>query len=507
MNYINLVIGFSFFFLEIVLALVCYQFIYRRRNITNWTLAYFLKTLVGYYFFIIKYTICSSTKNRDMDEFLDTNSDLRYALWEHTIFGCMLLLFLPVIAVILINYIQSPLMDVIVYIAGLSVLLDHLKQSRIELTNILNESQKFLFRFMKVRKQIKGGKKGETTEEKGSIKNIDKYRVAILIAVIFIICNSLLILTVGKNIVIKILTGSYDLKHTTRIFPVSGILALFFLIANLLYNGSVSKLKQKVIYGKQLRNKADIEVWVLDENKLGLENWVDETLRMCELLNVKEVAIELDDTGAKKVYSFVSNTHMPIIMIGKEVFNKSSRIYPENHFEIIRMMIAHELVHIHYRDAKFMKKVYMIALIYIGFAAFTPFIVAANVNIIFGSILALLLMGLDFIFLKILRDEKYWKQVMELRADRVGMSISGTSSELLEKVLACSNEEEEENIGKVKCDMIQQIYQKGIMQQIHPSARRRIYEARREKTWGSGEYFRYLWMISRNLLMGKGWKL
>lgn len=507
MDYLDFIIGGSFFLLEIVLVIVCYELIYRKRNVTNWTFGDFGKALIGYYFFVIKYTISSSKKNRDMDDFLEKNVDLRYALWEHTIFGGILLLFLPVIVAALIKHIQMPLINVIVYAAGLSVLLDHLKESRIKLTNILNESHKFLFRYKRIRKQMKEGEKEEEAEDKELTKNTGKYRRAILVTVLLTLFTYLLLITAGKNVILKFVTESYDLKQSTRSSLFPGILALFFLIAYLLYNGAVKKLRQKVIYRKHLRNKADIDVWTADENELGLENWVDETLRMCELLNIKEVGIELNDTGAKKVYSFVTNTHMPIIMIGSEVFIKSSKSYAENHFEIIRMMIAHELVHIHYRDALFMKKVYMAALIYIGFAACAPIIVAANVNIILGSVFVLLLMGLDITVFKILRDERYWKQVMEFRADRVGMSISGTSAEVLEKVLACSMEEGEENIGDVKNNIIQQIYQKEIMQQIHPGVGRRIYEAKRGKPWGSGEYFRYLWMISRNLLTGKGWSL
>lgn len=507
MDYSDLFIWLSFFSLEIVILSICYRFIYKRKTLVNWSIVDYLKTLIAYYFFMIKYTLCSSDKDRDMDEFLDKNMKLRYALGEQIVFGCILLLFLPGMVVLLIRHIQFPMISVIAYAAGISVLLDRLKESRINLIYLLNESHKFLFRYKKIRVQMKGRGKKEKIESKQVEKNTIKDRIRILIVALLITCGSFLFALTSRNFIIEVVLGSLNLEQLTRCFSLWGILFLLFLFAYLLYSGAVVKIKQRIRYLKYLKNKSDIEVWMEDENIGGLGNWLDEVLRMCGLLNIKEVRIGIDDTGVKKVFSFVSSVHMPIIIIGEEVFEKSIKLYPKEHFEIIRMLIAHELVHIHYKDEKWKKKVSATALFHMALLAYLLIIIAVNCNIFFGSIMVLMLFILDFAVFRIFRDERYWKQVMEFRADRVGMSISHTTPELLEKVLTCTTEDEEKENNNGKIDIFHKIYQRKIERQIHPSAERRIYEAKRNRPWGVGEYFRYLWIIFRNLLVGSGWSL
>lgn len=503
----SLFIGFSFFLLEIVILLICYELIYRKKNLVNWTVIDFLKALTKYYFSSVKYKLRPSARNHDMDEFMENNSELSSVLWEYTVFGGMLLIFLPGIITLLIKNIQLPFFNVIIYFSGIGVLLDRLKHSRIDLIYLLNESHKFLFRYHKMSAQIRAKEKEGGTADQGIVENGLKNRVIILVVSWLMICGCLLLGLISINFIEGETLKNFNLKKAISFSPFFAILLLILYIVYIWNKGAGEKVKQGISYWKYIKSKSDIEVWIPEENRKELNNWIDETLGMCDLLKVKEVGIGIGDIGMKKVLSSVSYTHMPIIIIGSEVFEKSKRLYPQEHFEIIRMLIAHELVHIHYRDAKWMKKVYAIALIYIGCAACAPITIAANLNLALGSVTVLLLLFLDMAVFRILRDERYWKQIMEFRADRVGMAISHTTPDLLEKVLACTGEDEKEDKKHERVNIVHKIYQRKIEQPVHPDTERRIYEARRQKPWGIGEYFRYLWMIIKNLFMGKGWRV
>lgn len=506
MDYIDLLIGFSFFLLEIVILLICYEFIYRKRNLANWTIIDFLKALTGYYFSIIKYTLCSSARDRDMDEFLEKNSEFRFALWEYTAFGGMLLIFLPGIIALLIKYIQLPLFKVVIYLAGISVLLDRLRQSRIDLTYLLNESHKFLFKYQKISNKTRKTEGEGGSENQEIVEDSPKSRVLIIMA-LSAICSCLLFGLFGKDFILREVLKGFSGKSSALFSPFSVILLLILCIIYMRNNGIWGRVEQGISYWKYLKCKSDIEVRIVEEGRSGLGNLKDEILRMCGLLKMKEVEIGIEDIGVKKVFSVVSYIHMPIIVIGKEVVERSKRLYPQDHFKIIRMLIAHELVHIHYRDAMWKKRVCAVTLIYMGCTACALIIVTGNSNIIWGGITLFLFFILDRVVFRILRDERYWKQVMEFRADRVGMAISHTTPDLLEKVLLCTAEDEEGDEKHERINFVQKMYQRKIEKTIHPDTGRRIYEARREKPWGPGEYFRYLWIIAGNLLMGKGWRV
>ena len=187
------------------------------------------------------------------------------------------------------------------------------------------------------------------------------------------------------------------------------------------------------------------------------------------------------------------------------MFDKSQRYVSQIHYGIIKLLFAHELVHIHYNDTKWMRKVYGIVLLYIGFSLFLMHLAVKSQNaVIWGMVVFIIL---NYLVFHKMCDERYWKQVMEFRADRIGIAVSNTSPAILEEALRCTAEGEINDEKKNNTGILHRIYQNQVEQQVHPGIKRRIYEAKREKPWSFREYFRYLWLINWNVITRKGWKI
>ncbi len=506
----DLTLGLVFFLSEIIIIWICYKFIYKKKNISDRSFLTFFKILIGYYIFMLKYKLCPSQRNHNMDEFLQEYSKLRYSIFMYSFFGMAELFILPVIVIVIRRYMHlSFLSFLIFYLAGLSVLLEQLYESRINLMFLLNESQIFLYKFNKKKKF--NMKKNITNKENKNDKVQQKKKVSILeiilVWLIIICCVAMFVLEL-KNISEKNILELLNLKDFVFISPIYIALGIaflvFYIVLQLLDEESRSKIKQKVNYRKHIENKEEIEVNLIGDYIEELSPWMDDILKMCCILNIKEVAVGIGDLDSKKVVSVISDMQMPIIIITKEVFDKSKIFFPQEHFEIIKLLIAHELVHIYYMDIKWMKKVSIIALSYIFIALFIIFYAYKTNSIFLLGIV--IFMFIVFVIFRAFYDERYWNQVMEFRADRIGMAISNTLPEILEKALKCAMEEvndEKQN----ETGILYKIYRKKAEKQIHPGIERRIYEAKRGIHWRIKEYFRYLWLVNWNIITGKGWNI
>lgn len=507
----NLFVWASFFLSEMLIIFVCYHFIYKKKNLSNWSFLHFLKLLIGYYVFIIRYRLRLIQRNCTMDDFLQKNGSLRYMLFRYVFFGSFLSVFLPGAVVFLMNFLHFPFAAFIIYLAGLSVLIDRLRNLRVSLMYILNESHKFLFKFQREKKQLRRKKEENEVEKDRTVRNQSIEKSKILMAAPMAVCGSIVSILMIREIIKIGRTKTFNLKDSVFSSPFFITVYLVFLIwlivCYLMQNKIKDTIKQRISYRRSIKHKSDIEVWTTEENREELSIWADEIVRMCSLLNVKEIKIGIDNLDTKKMYSFAAGTQAPIIVIGREAFDRSQKLYREEHFEIIKMLIAHELVHIYYKDTKWMKKVGIIALLYIGSVIYALLVIAPKYNPVFGAAAVAALLILDKAVFAVLRDERYWNQVMEFRADRIGLAISNTWPEILEKALKCTAGNEEDDEKKEKENMIHSIYKREIEQHIHPRIERRIYEVKREVPWSLREYFRYLWIIGRNVLMRKGWRI
>ncbi len=507
----NLFIGGSFFLSEITIIWICYKFIYKKKNTSNRFFWDFFRMLIGYYLFVLKYRFQSSMRNCEMDDFLQQYSELRYSIFEKSALGIVEIIALPFIVVFMIRCFSFLGVPFLIYIAGLGVFLENLKESRIALMVLLNESQKFLFKFDRRKKYMRR----EETAEREKHRTLEKQQkeksrmLKIFIVLLMIACADITMILVLRDMLREVVSRAVHLKDTVYLSPFFIVMVfitlLLYTIFRLLDEKFRNNLKQRRSYRKQLKANNEIKVWGMNENMEELSGWFDEILNMCCLLHIKEVKIGIDDLDTKKAVSVILEGQMPVIIIGREVFAKSQRYAPQIHYGIIKLLFAHELVHIHYNDIKWMRKVSGIVLLYIGFSLFVMYLAFKSQNAVILGIAVFLVLNY-FVFHKMC-DERYWKQVMEFRADRIGMAVSNIPPAILEEALRCTAEGEINDEKKIDTGILYRIYQKRVEQQVHPGIKRRIYEAKREKPWSFREYFRYLWLISWNVTTRKGWKI
>lgn len=505
--------GFSFFLAELVILWLCYHSIYRKSNTSSKSLWDFIRALSGYYSFMLAYRWRYRGKDPDMDQFLQKHQDLRNQMYLSGLTGMAEVVVLPFLIVWVIRYLNIAGIGFLVYAAGLGTLLGSLKEYRIMIMSLLNESQKFLFQFTRKKKHMKkeqarASKKQNAQKKWHWNKNMTGQMIVI---VLLIICADIVAIRMLKDMpqmMRNFLKGSMQLKSTVFFSPVFVVLAVSILILYFIFRFLDEEVReyyrQKRSYRRYLKALDEIRIWTADEkSKEEIESWLDEILYMCGLLRIWEIKIGIDDLHTKKVVSICMDTQMPVIIIGRDVFQKSQRYEARIHHDMIKLLFAHELVHIHYQDTKWMKKVCGWALFYIGVSLAAIYYAARLQSTVFYWIAVLLC--LCYLLFHRVTDERYWKQVMEFRADRIGMAVSGTSPDILEKALQCTTEGDNGEENQEKKGVLHKIYKKNVV--IHPDYRRRVKEAQRNRPWGIGEYFRYLWLISRNVMLGKGWKI
>lgn len=502
----------SFFLTEIAIIWIWYKFVYRKKNISSRSFWDYFRMLIGYYVFMLKYRMHPSAKNSRMDDLFEQYSKLRYSLFKKYVFGVLEIIFLPIIVAFMNRNIHFSGAPFFIFIAGLGTFLDRLKKSRIELTSLLNESQVFLFKFNQ-KKAARGAFETTKREHKDTEKYEKKQNIILKTGIVMLIitCGSISMLLALKDTMDMFRSAMSGVFRIGDVFMSPPFIAMVLItlllygVLGLLDGEFVDEVKKRRSYRKRLKTSDEIRVWVNEENIEELKDWLDEVLHMCRMLHIKEIGIGIGDLHTKKVVCFVSEEQMPRIIIGREVFVKAQNYGSKAQFDIIKLLLAHELVHIHYRDPKWMKKVSGIALIYIVLTLFLAYCACKSLDTVIIEISAFLMLnGLVFYMIC---DERYWKQVLEFRADRIGMAVSNTSPAILEAALYCTAEEQSNDERNSDVGFIHGIYQKRIEQQVHPDVKRRVFEAERGKPWRLREYFRYYRLISWSVITGKGWKI
>lgn len=525
---LNVILYISYIISEVVILLICYQLIYKKKNISNVSLLDFYKMLARYYIFIVKYKLHHTEKDCDFEKYLQENSKIRYQLFFFHVFGSMTLFVLPMILIFVTNlllpiyhdfmtaFLPEPVFYLVVFISGISVFLTQLKEERIGLMEVLKQGQVFLVLFSRKKKSFickSGIKKGRQCRKQSRKKEKKAFRkisaVKVLLIVLMFTCGDITLILMQKDLIeiTKRRTVHFDglFSFTPLFFLIVAAAIICYVVLCLMDEGTRNTVIQKINYKRKIRKQTDIIIWTAEGNTEELAGWMDEFLRMCACLEIKEVMVFIDETNQKSIFSMVPDTERPSICIGRRVFDKGRSLYQTDFYDIIKLIVAHELVHIHYKDTKWMRKIYFIALLYIVAAICTILAAGLRIHVIAGLVVAAPLIVLNSLVFKILWDERYWMQVLELRADRIGIGISNTSAEILEKALACTGEAFD--YGQGKREFFYKQYQDHVEQQIHPYKETRIYEAKRMVPWQRKEYARYFWKIFWNKKQGKGWRI
>ena len=246
------------------------------------------------------------------------------------------------------------------------------------------------------------------------------------------------------------------------------------------------------------RNNKDIvdgiyvEGYILDSVKEDIEN-------MCVQLEIKSLKCKIIATEEEYAKSRINEQGIPQIEISNGFI---TQIYGNNARDILLITIAHELGHIYYNDfANISKRVrisngvclILMILNMLGLMTIT----ISPIIIIFISII----MGIESVLGKVMCDARFWKQIAELRADRIAINVCKSNKMIFVEFWRGYLE----NQNKKKTNIIDKFYRRYIRVEGHPSMEHRMDLIEKREKWSWWEYFEHALVIMKWRITNRGW--
>jgi Zn-dependent protease with chaperone function len=310
---------------------------------------------------------------------------------------------------------------------------------------------------------------------------------------------------------IKYQTFNIELRPTVILFVVLIVLALVLL--------TISDVKEGGHPIKEFRNKYSKKVGFKIDSVLS--PWSNDIRRMCESLNIQGLQCVLvkDNKGLASAYA--ERFKLPVISVGEIQVNDLIVRYGWNvTYKIMIFVIGHELGHIKMGDTygKTNRK-------YMAISLGSVFAFGILLNVLFnylqGTILNILtwlylayVIYLMFFLYKAWEKDKYWGEINEFRADRIGYQVSGVSIDSVKKLASYDMGRQSSNTEKPKDSLIigviKFLYRKmnneKVKEDYHPDWNRRIMELELygNQKWQFRDYIR----LSRSFLKNnRKWRL
>ena len=272
----------------------------------------------------------------------------------------------------------------------------------------------------------------------------------------------------------------------SKVFRIIAVLTLVFVMIR---ESSIISSKNNIDVGEGIY----IEGYILDSVKEDIEN-------MCTQLGIKSLECKIISTEERFVESRISEQGIPQIDISNGFITQIYRNDAAR--DVLLMAIAHELGHIYYNDFTNISKRVRIS----NFVCLILMIlnmlglIAAMITPIF-FIIALLFMGIETVFGKVMCDARFWKQIAELRADRLAINVCKNDKmifvEFWKGYLKNQNKEE--------TNIIDQFYRRYIKVEGHPSMEYRMKLIEKREKWSWWEYFEHALVIMKWRITNKGW--
>lgn len=507
-----------------VVLFICYKFIYKKKIISNKSFADYLKMLTSYYIFIIRYKCGCYKKSEELNDFLQQNYELRFILFQNVFGNIVGLCVLPLVLIIFIDYSIRVEFIIILIFAGVVSLEIEIKRKMPGLLRLVNQSQIFLYKIGKWKRYAVQGRRLLSNKKRGQANTLVKCFkkgfksmdwLEAIIWLIMLLSSIVISIMVIQEIYFKgmgnFLRNQLDVRNSSflssRMMVFNGIILVaatfLYLLNHKTIKKTYGKVKKYIDSNTKAGSRVDIDRKIeVDEE---LDEWRDEIIRMCDEAGISKIIFMTVYLGTKKVVSCSLKGEIPVVAVGKELLCNVRQIGNREYFEIVKLMMAHEVVHICYRDSYPKHKEWIALKIFI--ANFTVSIGLALIATSIDNSIVTTIIGFIIIALAgenmILCDERYWLQVMEFRADRIGMKYSKASVETFGLALQLTVSDEEQN--KESSNILQREFDKYVAPHIHPRPESRLHEIMKGKEWNKAEYFRYFRRIVCNVIFGKGW--
>lgn len=235
-----------------------------------------------------------------------------------------------------------------------------------------------------------------------------------------------------------------------------------------------------------------VEGYILESIKEDIEN-------MCVQLGIKSLECKIIDTEERYVESKISEQGIPQIAISNGFI---TQIYGNNARDLLLMTIAHEPGHIYYNDfSNISKRVRISNLVNLILMILNMLgLMATMISPIFFTIM-LLIMGVESVFGKVMCDARFWKQIAELRADRLAINVCKSNKMIFVEFWKGYLEKQ----SKEETNIIDQFYRRYIKVEGHPSMEHRMELIEKREKWSWWEYFEHALVIMKWCMTHRGW--
>ncbi|MBO0438896.1 M48 family metalloprotease [Candidatus Enterococcus ikei] len=312
-----------------------------------------------------------------------------------------------------------------------------------------------------------------------------------IIKVILIILF-LVIFTFTCNLIFKTIVNS------NYVMLIGGIM-LLLLVSMKLYELVEKKRKYKL-------EKQNIIV----DNKYLLQ-WEDEICEMCQNASVYDVEIIVEDSSVRNAYAICERYKKPKIIITRAMIEYLFRQSGQNSSllsKFIKIIIGHELIHLKYKDNLSVNKRVFVG--YLSLFLTTTISMLLLTISTYGFIKPFICIFLLFFMPDswIICNERYWRQISELRADRLGIKLSGCNPkvfsemwQLLDRIdseMRYINDLDESNV-------MYKFYKRYLENEDHPNLEYRIKLINLNNKWSIMDYVKHMYVMSYWIKKRKGW--
>lgn len=274
----------------------------------------------------------------------------------------------------------------------------------------------------------------------------------------------------------------------SRVFQAIAVVGFVFLI---ILESDIMKTKNNI----HIVDGIYVESYILDSVKEDIEN-------MCMQLGIKTLKCKI--TSIEEIYaeSKIDDQGIPQINISNGFITE---IYGNNARDILLITIAHELGHIYYNDfeniskrVKFSNYAWIILMIFNILGLMLGLMI---INSLIFIMIILLIMCIENVLGKVMCDERFWKQIAEIRADRLAINVCNSNKMVFVDFWKRYLEKQ----SKKETNIIDNFYRKYIKIESHPSMEYRMELIEKREKWYWWEYLEHALVIMKWRITNRGW--
>lgn len=527
-----------FLAMETAVLYILYEYIYRyaagdkssgNAGGHNGSFVHLLKRIVKYYWWIFHHREKAFHEtntypySRQMRKFLTQQSTFRAILARNVILMTSGMVALGIVVIVMVIPTSGTLSLgrvfclAVIFVIGITVILDFAKRYREYLFGFLQKTELFLTEFSKILKFEATQKEEEKVSKEDAVVP-KRFKIFSLLMALVILLTAISVVVLQWGAFTKLYDAESGLISLTQLQTVMGETLLttvgssviFLLVCCIIWK----EIRQTVIlrirdFLCKITSRWAHKAKQTAKNTAGilicpdLSPWAQSITEMCRELRLETMSFQTDERIGMNARAVIGEDSTPTVIVGTELLDCLHRQLGALDIPAVRFILGHELAHIYFRDQEdpLCKRAAWLLVVSFLFA-----IGLAAISIRFDSkflatatALAMAIWG--WIVLSKLADVRFRGQIMELRADRIGLQVSGTVPDTFRILIPFLETMDEEG------NPLYQYYKKYIDVALHPSLQTRLKELERRKRWGISEYARYIRIIQFNIITGQGWRL